>query len=171
MPQIGIQQRDVRKAVEELEAEGRAASPTNVRLQLGGRGSYTTIQRLLAEVKRSLEEQRAVPSMSDYLLKTAGECITTLWSAAHLEAQRTVEALQRKHRVELESLKLELERTQTEAGRLEYEVGRVVSELAEERRRLASMSNAIAEATSRAHTFESAIDDARQRQPHALHAR
>jgi len=35
MPQIGIQLKDVSSAVEKLEDQGRVASPTNVRLQIG----------------------------------------------------------------------------------------------------------------------------------------
>lgn len=161
MPQIGIQLKDVSSAVEKLEDQGRVAGPTNVRLQIG-RGSYSTIQRLLAQVRKSLEEQRAAPNMSESLQQLAAECITKLWAAAHSEARSRLEVLERKHRVELDSLKVELEQAQTEAGRLEFEVSRVATELASERMRLDSMSDAITEATRHTHALEAVIDELRR---------
>ena len=46
----GITIQDVEKAVAALQAQGRAIGPTNVRLQLGGRGSRTTITQFLREL-------------------------------------------------------------------------------------------------------------------------
>jgi hypothetical protein len=39
----GVTLEDVRLACERLKQQGRAVGPTNVRLELGGRGSYQTI--------------------------------------------------------------------------------------------------------------------------------
>lgn len=39
----GITLEDVSRACESLRQQGRAIGPTNVRLELGGRGSYDTI--------------------------------------------------------------------------------------------------------------------------------
>ncbi len=161
MPQIGIQLKDVSSAVEKLEDQGRVASPTNVRLQIG-RGSYSTIQRLLAQVRKTLEEQRAAPTMSESLQQLGAECITKLWAAACSEAHGPLEALECKHRVELDSLRVELEQTQTEAGRLEFEVSRVATDLSGERMRLTSMSDAITDATNHAHALEAVIDELRR---------
>lgn len=50
----GLTIEDVREACERLKAQGRSIGPTNVRLELGGRGSFQTITkhlRLLGYVK------------------------------------------------------------------------------------------------------------------------
>ena len=39
----GITREDVERAVQALHEQGRRVGPTNVRLELGGRGSRTTI--------------------------------------------------------------------------------------------------------------------------------
>lgn len=162
MPRIGIQLEDVSRAVEKLEGQGRVAGPTNVRLQLGETGSYSTIQRLLAQVKQSLGAQRAAPTMSESLQRLAAECIAKLWVAAYSEAHRKLEALEREHRVKLDALTAQLEQVQTEAGSFEFEVSRLTTELGGEHARLASMSEAIDQATSRAHALEAVVDELRR---------
>jgi len=162
MPRIGIQLEDVSRAVEKLEGQGRVAGPTNVRLQLGETGSYSTIQRLLAQVKQSLEAQRAAPTMSDSLQRLAAECIAKLWAAAYSEAHRKLEALEREHRVKFDALKVQLDQAQTEAGRFEFEVSRLTTELGDGHARLASMSEAIDQAASRAHALEAVVDELRR---------
>jgi hypothetical protein len=56
----GITLEDVRRACTELQEEGRAVGPRNVRLQLGGRGGYGTIMRYLRELGFS---QRKPPTL------------------------------------------------------------------------------------------------------------
>ena len=46
----GITLEDVERAVEALREQGRRIGPTNVRLELGGRGSRTTITAHLREL-------------------------------------------------------------------------------------------------------------------------
>lgn len=46
---VGISADDVRLAALELQRQGRLVGPVNVRLELG-RGSYTTITRMLREL-------------------------------------------------------------------------------------------------------------------------
>jgi len=100
--------------------------------------------------------------MSESLQQLAAECITKLWAAAYSEAHGPLEALERKHRVELDSLRVELEQAQTEAGRLEFEVSRVATDLSGERMRLTSMSDAITDATNHTHALEAVIDELRR---------
>jgi hypothetical protein len=53
----GITQEDVRRACIELQEEGRAVGPRNVRLQLGGRGGYGTIMRHLRDLGFAVRKQ------------------------------------------------------------------------------------------------------------------
>lgn len=160
MPRHGIDEEDVLRAARELEAEGRIASPTNIRLQLK-RGSFSTIQRLLARVREMREQQRTPPAMCEALQRRTNDCIATLWSATWTEACRRIEALEHEHRAEVDSLQAQLVQAQNDAGRLEFEVNRLATALGEERMRLASMSDSITQATTRAHALEAVVEEHR----------
>lgn len=122
MANHGVNRSDVQRAVLALEHQGRVPTPTNVRLELG-RGSYTTILRLLPEVRAGLARKREVPPLPDALSGLGADVLEDVWRAAMDEASKRVGELQREHQEEMMALQRKVDEAQEQLDRLRFETG------------------------------------------------
>src|SRR5690349_12953331 len=111
---------EVRVAAEKLSAAGTSLSAQNLRVELGDRGSNSTILKHLEEWRKQLPNpmEQATVGISDHLLQLLAK------EVGRLAAERTaaVEASLREARSSVADLIAESERLQEEAEQREAEL-------------------------------------------------
>lgn len=137
-------QEAVATAVESLIAEGLEPTLERVRAKLGG-GSYTTINRALAEVVQARQAGHAkTADIPADLMEIGQKAVAAVYSAVQKQTMATIEALEVDARRQVESAQAAKAEAALEVERLERELESSGEEL-EQARRLAQEANGRAE--------------------------
>jgi hypothetical protein len=104
-----------------------------------GRGSYSTIGPLLADVLRQLRLDREAPRVPDELVERGGETVRALWGMAWRNAHRDVEELQQKHRRELMQLRADAADTREAVDYAVWEVSVLQEDLKRRQREVEAL--------------------------------
>ncbi len=125
MGRPGITSEKIREVIGELEAEGKAASVTSIRVRLGS-GSYSTLGAVLAEWRKERAEAvlPTVPAIPEAVSHLVRHLWAEAWKAADNVHEPEREKFQRE-RAEQERLRAEMGQ---EIARLEAELSRVEDE-------------------------------------------
>ena len=111
----------VTAAVEALVAEGLDPTVERVRAKLGG-GSYTTINRLLADVLAQRQSQAAdVSEVPADLIEIGQHAVASIYAAVQRQANAKIEAIEVDARKQIDATKHALAEAALEIERLERE--------------------------------------------------
>lgn len=97
MGRKGITKDDVRAALNRLAEADSSATPTAIRRELGGTGSYSTIQKYVLEIGAETTAipklEAATPDIPEELAGLTSEIARKAWNFAHHAAQQEIEAV------------------------------------------------------------------------------
>lgn len=161
MKKTGISEADVRRAVQQLVKEGRAPSPTNVRLELGGRGSYSTIGPLLKAVIEKRARECGIPRISESVQDKSKELLEALWMDAVGAASARNDELRADYEVKTGRLYKELEERQDALDRITFELVSVQSTLRSEEHQALALRRQVEELESEVVRLTATVDEQR----------
>lgn len=161
MKRAGITEADVRRAVQQLVKEGRAPSPTNVRLELGGRGSYSTIGPLLKAVLEKRAQERGMPPISASVQGKSKELLEALWMDAVGAASARNDELREDYEVKIGHLYKDLEERQDALDRITFELVSMQSALREEEHKTLALRRQVEELESEVIRLTATVDEQR----------
>lgn len=108
---IGVKKEDVFLACEELIKSGQYVTIANVRSELGT-GSYGTLAPLVSEWKKNSEmqviQEQSIPAVPVDLMDLGQKFISDIWTLASFQANKKLDELNEKHKLELEKISMEL---------------------------------------------------------------
>ena len=161
MKKTGISEADVRRAVLQLVNEGRVPSPTNVRLQLGGRGSYSTIGPLLKAVLEKRAHECSAPPISESVQRKSKELLDDLWAEAVGVTSARNDELREDYEEKMARLSKDVEDRQDTLDRLTFELISVQSALRAEEHETLSLRRRVEELESEVIRLTATVEEQR----------
>lgn len=150
-------QEAVAAAVEALIAEGLEPTLERVRAKLGG-GSYTTINRALAEIMQARQGGGTKPpDIPADLMEIGQKAVAAVYSAVQKQTMATIEALEVDARRQVEAAHAAKAEAALEVERLERELESSVEELEQVRSQLGDVSTRSERAEARSEAQQADI--------------
>jgi uncharacterized membrane protein YccC len=130
MARPGVSKQRFADAATSLHAQGRPITARLMRIELGDRGSYTTISRMLGELGAKCKAMpKTVPEVPEELQKHFAAAVVSMWRASSEMASKRVKDIESQCEQQVRIVTQQRNEAQQKVVRLEKERGNAVDAL------------------------------------------